>query len=647
MKNLNIISKLLATNCIFIICNFSYSQTFEDENSQSSFSQSDKLIVPNRVYRASPTEADFIFLVGFERQMCAREFNSRERCLDLTKHLLLNINQPNLSVTETTTSQVQNPSAFISTFSDRNYTLENARRSALLDIFNAESPWQRNYFYIYEIIPSNNFVSVTDTYQRELNSAFHDPVRFRQLDNLYSLYANTNEYAAIGNISTRNIVSATRYEFNLETMDFVEGITLQNPHYDSSLQPSIHTNNYPIGDFSNAYQTTNEMFCEIDIRTLQINSAQRDKRSIDRIYSCRKPKFIDEKTIESPEKIFKKSKIKIKTKDPSNIARCLVHDGNFIFVDNCENSIYNEFICTEFGQIISKFNSAENSQFLCLSRSIRENDYLKMEICDLNKTEQLWELKKFTDSNSALYTYKGTGVGFYNHLGTSYLIEKNNNDGYPIFTISNSSEIEEKISKPILQFSIQANIKGISKKNNYTFYPSIYSSVKADLVSELKAYQNYYNANLNLLFSNYGEQKTSSLVCYYSYVGKYGSYTLNLNKISNSYCSNIEIKDDHFKWYFNKNKENNLYEIIDKRNNKLVFSVDFINYHAYVANEKFLLNKNYFQNFSLSKPAKIYAENYAKAKSIGNKQKIYDNDFFNKFAFFSLYDYFSHLYSRK
>ncbi|KAB8039874.1 hypothetical protein GCL60_06315 [Silvanigrella paludirubra] len=643
-KPIDLFKSLTIYGIVFSNC-ISYAQTFEIENKNSNLFLSKKLAAPKRVYRATPTDADFIFLLGFERQMCDREFNSRERCLDLTNHLLLNLNRPELSVTETATSQLQNPSAFISTSANKDYVIENARRSALLDIFNEESPWRRNYFYVYEIIPNEDFVSVTETYQRELNSAFDDPIRFHQLDNLYSLYTNTNEFAAIGRISTRNIVSATRYEFDLEIMDFIEGITIPNPHYDTNLVPAVHLNNYPIGEISNALQNSDEMHCEIEIRPLQNHLSMRYKRDLNKKYECKKPYFLEEEIIDSPKKIFENNKLKIKIKESNKNEKCLVHNDHYLYTDSCDNSTSNEFIYTQFGQIISRSNGDENNQYFCLSKSEYENDYLKMEICDLNKIEQIWKIKKFSDSSFALYTYKGTGVGLYYYLGTPYLFEKKNNDQYPIVIISNYHEIEEKISKPIIQFSIEATIKGLGKKENYTIYPSVYGSVKADSLVNLKEYINYYNANLNLLFSNFGMRTISPLVCYYSYIGNYGSYTLNINKIGNDYCSNIKNINDHFKWYFNKNKENNLYEIIDTNNNKLVTSLDMINYHAYVSNKNFKINKNYYQNFNLNKAAKVYADNYYKAQHLSKVKKYNDNQFFNKFAFYSIYDYYRKIYS--
>jgi hypothetical protein len=428
-------------------------------------------------------------------------------------------------------------------------------------------------------------------------------------------------------------------------MDFIEGITIPNPHYDSNLIPEVHYNNYPIGNFLNASQISNDIDCEIEVRPLQNHLSMRYKRDLNKKYFCKKPNFLEEKTIDTPKKIFEDNMLKIKIKDSTNNEKCLVQNGNYLYADTCDNSSNNKFIYTEFGQIISKSNYAENNQYFCLSKSQYENDYLKMEICDLNKPEQIWKIKKYSDSSFALFTYKGTEVGLYHYLGTPYLIEKKNNDQYPIVIISNYNEIEEKISKPIIQFSIDAKIKGLGKKEKYTIYPSIYGSVKADSITNLKEYRNYYNANLNLLFSNFGMKKDAPLICYYSYIGNYGSYTLNINEISIKYCSNIQIENDHFKWFFNKNKENNLYEIIDQNNNNLVITLDILNYHAYVLNKNHKIEKNYYQNFNLSKAAKVYADNYYKSQQLSGKQKINDNSFFNKFAFYSLYDYYSKIYS--
>lgn len=544
--------------------------------------------------------------------------------------------------------QKNHPSAFISTTRNRDYAIASAMNIA--DPFRSfqEDLWRTDSFYVYQIVPDRNFISVIDTYKKELALASKErsPNRFDTLVRLSSFYTNREEYVALGSIKSSHIVSATRYYFSVKDMNFIKGITQINPYFDKNIIAVVHPNNYPIGtlpDVNHLDKMIDENTCESQLQELQQQISMRKKRELYQFKSvCLSSVSKIKNKIEMPKDIFNKNALKIQVKAFHKYDYCLEPNKNYLYINYCNHSKYNnKWIYTELGQLIAEVNDGKNNQYYCLTATKESYADLKMKICDLNKTEQIWKLNELSNSKYTLVSYSGKTVGIKDNYYT-YLIEEKNEINHSALIISNYSKIKNNISFPILQFSLVTNIQLVSNQKYllsinlvapnlfHSIYPTTKGYVMVDKLLNLNGYSNYYNAHNNTFFSNYGNEEGIQ-VCYYSSSGY----------VYNDYCSTQTNLENRFKWYFKKQETQDSYKILDAE--EKILYINNADYYAYIGNSNRIHSDNFFQDFYLNLPIKIYALNYEYSQLLAQEQNISAKKHKKLFAFYSLYNYFNKL----
>ncbi len=626
-----------------------------------------KQIVPKVVYRATVTQPNLLFLTGFERVWNG---NNRKELYrnDLSYHLIYHFLFPELNFEENSFLQTQNPSSFVSTTSNREIAYQSA-----INILNSYEnsplhPYYRRDFYIYEIVPRENFISVADTYERELQNEItnSNKDKYINLRMLNTFYNSEQEYAALGSIPAQSLISATLFRYNLETKRFEQLETISNSYFDANLRPALHSNDYPIGTIPNS-QNVNFMYrysgCEVPFRSESQVSSIRLKRESNES-RCNFSELYKRKQIKMPKELFKNNAIQIQVKDKIGNSYCLVPYKRYIYVDDC-NIQYanNNWLYTEFGQLIAEINDGENDQYFCLSEQKNQDssNYLKMEICDLTNDKQHWSFIENNLSQINLISQSGKNV----KLGSNYYLYLEDNHTDDNLLILSHNKINENISFPLIQFEVSFIMKEkkriisfrmsehyilhdyydmINKKYRFeklTLYPKYTGTAYFDEISELEEYRNFYNAHNHSLFSNYGNDNKGSQVCYYSTLDEEGGNSKG--DIKHDYCSNQDELEVKFQWFFQKERKGTQYEIFDNGKNIMRKNSDYS--YAYTANEKgWTDDTSYLQNFTLNSPASIYADKYSIIEKMKEKLGIQIKNESTLFAFASLYDHFSGIY---
>jgi hypothetical protein len=99
-----------------------------------------------------------------------------------------------------------------------------------------------------------------------------------------------------------------------------------------------------------------------------------------------------------------------------------------LLIDSINYYISKDWGFTEFGQLIAEVNDGQNDQIYCLTKSIDNNKskYVKMEICDLNKKEQIWKITLNADNS---YNIQSSDNSFLKSYNNYYVYSSNN---YPV-----------------------------------------------------------------------------------------------------------------------------------------------------------------------------------------------------------------------
>ncbi|WGL59747.1 hypothetical protein QEJ31_14535 [Pigmentibacter sp. JX0631] len=325
--------------------------------------------IPKFVYRASPSKPDDKFRYGFIRD--------RALSTDLGLHI---------------SGDSGDSTAFISTTANRDYARQFATSYAM-------GWWHVREFYVYEIIPQSNFIDLEATYTRTITNSTTSPELRASLENARYTFTRENEYSALYEIRPETIISATRFEFDSNTRQFVQHETIENnitrvDRNNPQIDASLHENNFPLGTFNSMQiqynQTSSGFACYIPNTSSNIRK-KRDGN--EKNYICPYSGKNIYETVQSPEEIFNKNTFKIKIEIFNKKRYCVSpKSGNYVYLDYCEKAA--EWIYTDLGQIITLVHDGQNEQYYCLTSPINANNYnyIKLEICDLNLKEQIWNI---------------------------------------------------------------------------------------------------------------------------------------------------------------------------------------------------------------------------------------------------------------
>ena len=542
--------------------------------------------IPKFVYRASPSKPEDKFKNGFVRD--------RTLSTDLGLHI---------------SGDSGDSTAFISTTSNRDYARQFATSYAI-------GWWYVREFFVYEIIPQNNFIDLEATYLRTMTNSTTTAELRTALENSRDTFTRENEFSALYEIRPETIVSATRFEFDSNTRQFVQRETIENnitriSRSNPQIVASLHDNNFPLGTFNGMQIQYNQVSSGFACYVPNTSSSMRKKRNEnEKNYICPYSGKNIYEEIQSPEEIFEKNSFKIKIEVFNKKKYCITpKNGNYIYLDYCEKSA--EWIYTDLGQLITLVHDGKNEQYYCLTSPSNNNDYnyIKLKICDLNLKEQKWNLSSYGDYNYIITSYNNKYINSYNNY---YLYLEDSIDQNKTLQVINYSEIKK--GKPFLQFSLNLSVNG-----KYSIYLSTGKSMYIGYPSEIT---NYYNAHSNIIFSNYGSSELEPQVCYYSSLIKNGGSSSDW--VSGDYCSSNKVLKKEFIWILNKNIFFNYY-ITDIGENYLRFDniVMSVNrYFAYTANSLWYDNSSFLSKFKFNNPEKIFANYYSKGKNLSQKERL-------------------------
>jgi len=570
-------------------------------------------IIPNRVYRTSPSAPKEKFLLGFSR--------STNYHTDLGLHI---------------TGDPGQFSGFISTTSSRQYAVSFAQAYAM-------GWWNVREFYLYEIVPQNNFVSVTDTYERALRET-ENPVIRQQLENLRHNYTWENEYAALYEIHPETIISATRYEFDMNLRRFVEREEIINtvtresrtvPH----VTPMLHPDTYSIGTYrsvSYSYNGTSAGFACVEAPSNSNTHAMKKRNdTLNENSLCPKESLSALEVVENPNYFFPKTQSKFKVSVFNKGTYCLNPASQYyVYIDYCEVSGYWNF--TEFGQIITEVDDEKKKQYYCLTAGRVEKDYIKLEICDLNNYRQFWKLVQLDKDNLTIASIDNRHIAFkYNYY--IYLESSKNLESAIKIHRSDAVMFQSK-TNALVQFSVDP----LMVDNKYVLYPTSKGYMFVDVPSTLNKYVNFYNAHNNSLFSSYGHERNGPQVCYFSSLLKSGGGAWGW--INSDYCSNQGSVTPEYRWFFKMSSNSTDYNIFDFAGN--ILRVDNINgsanrYFAYTAYFSWADKNKNIEAVKLNFPATHYARTFSLTPTVQDQNKLYRN----QMSYNALKEVYSRLYS--
>jgi hypothetical protein len=570
-------------------------------------------IIPNRVYRSSPSAPKEKFLLGFSR--------STSYHTDLGLHI---------------TGDPGQFSGFISTTSNRQYAVSFAQAYGI-------GWWHVREFYLYEIVPQNNFVSVTDTYERVLRET-ENPVIRQQLENLRHIYTWENEYAALYEIHPETIISATRYEFDMNLRRFVEREEIINtvtresrtvPH----VIPMLHPDTYSIGTYRSvnySYNGTSAGFACVEAPSNSNTHAMKKRNdTLNENSLCPKESMRALEVVENPNYFFPKTQSKFKVSVFNKGTYCLnPASGYYVYIDYCEVSGYWNF--TEFGQIITEVDDGKNKQYYCLSAGKLENDYIKLEICDLNNYKQFWKLVQLDKDNLTIASIDNRFISSkYNY----YIYLESSKDFESAIKIHRSDAVMFlSKTKALLQFTVDP----LMVENKYVLYPTSKGYMFVGSPPTLNKYVNFYNAHNNSLFSSYGHERHGPQVCYFSSLLKSGGGAWGW--INSDYCSNQGSMTPEYRWFFKLRSKSTDYNIFDFAGN--ILRVDNINgsanrYFAYTAYFSWADKNKNIEAVKLNFPATHYARTFSLTPTVQDQNKLYRN----QMSYNALKEVYSKIYS--
>ncbi|RDB36192.1 MAG: hypothetical protein DCC88_06325 [Spirobacillus cienkowskii] len=567
-------------------------------------------IIPNRVYRTSPSAPKEKFLLGFSR--------STNYHTDLGLHI---------------TGDPGQFSGFISTTSNRQYAVSFAQAYAM-------GWWNVREFYLYEIVPQNNFVSVTDTYERALRET-DNPIIRQQLENLRHIYTWENEYAALYEIHPETIISATRYEFDMNSRRFVEREEIVNtvtresrtePH----VIPMLHPDTYSIGTYRNVYYSYNGTSAGFACAEVPSNAHAMKKRNdnLPENNLCPKESLRALEVVENPNYFLPKTQFKFKLSVFNKGKYCLNPASQYyVYIDFCEVAAHWNF--TEFGQIITEVDDGHKKQYYCLVAGKLQKDYIKLEICDLNDYKQFWKLVDLDKDNLTIASldnrYIASSYNYYIYLANNY------KSGSVIKIHRSDALMLQNKTKALVQFSVDP----LMVENKYVLYPTSKGYMFVDSPSSLNKYVNFYNAHNNSLFSSYGHERNGPQVCYFSSLLKSGGGAWGW--INSDYCSNQGSMTHEYRWFFKLNSNNTDYNIFDFAGN--ILRVDNISgstnrYFAYTAYFSWADKNKNIEAVTLNFPATHYARTFSLTSTIQVQNKLYRN----QMSYNALKEVYSKLY---
>ncbi|WP_186644847.1 hypothetical protein [Fluviispira vulneris] len=452
--------------------------------------------------------------------------------------------------------------AFTATYSNPAY--------ALRDAFYYVAAYSRYFMnsptimtiYLYAIRPNESFVSVTDTYRRELENLRNDPARvndFEHLERLNDLYTQEDQYLALGRISTNQIAYVDSYYYDYSSrsyryryLDGSGNINRETFETFSNTPANLYPNDFPIGTIPNIVPQQNVSepvsVCYIEPQSSHNNTAERQRRYA--ILSITDKELLTSNScLNEPlanfKNIFDEKSIHIAISDMQGNKYCLDTKNYYLsFNAKCDDSV--KWLYTEAGQLISGVFDGKNQQIYCLTKPLStdtKNTRPRMEICDLSKNEQRWYLNQDKNNNYIFNTELADNLNL--NDSESYLNISENKSNYKIL---NYDTISKNISPKYTQFSISLSLKD---EHEYEIYPTFNGYLKLDKKENLlkSGYINYYNAHNNAIFSNYGFSKTvGPQVCYASLlIENEGS---SWDYAENKYCSTIGEVEHEFKWFF-------------------------------------------------------------------------------------------------
>ena len=542
--------------------------------------------IPKFVYRSSPSKPEDKFKNGFVRD--------RSLSTDLGSHI---------------SGDSGDTTAFISTTSNQDYARQVATSYAM-------GWWYVREFFVYEIIPQSNFVDLAETYSRTLTNSTTSTELRTALENSHDTFTRESEYSALYEIRPETIISATRFEFDSVSRQFLQRETIENnvtriDRNNPQIEPSLHENNFPLGTFRSMQIQFDHVSSGFACYVAPSSSSMRKKRNTGNSnYICPiSGKNVFEE-VESPDNILSDNKFKLQIKVFNDKLYCLTpKNGDYIYIDYCENS--SQWNYTDFGQIITLINDGKNDQYYCLTAPINDNNYnyIKIKICDLNLKEQKWNLIPHDNSNYLITSFDNKYLNSYNNY---YLYLDNNFDSSKTIQVLNYNEIKKP--RPMIQFSLDTSVNG-----KYSIY---LSSGKSMYIGSPSKILNYYNAHNNILFSNYGYDNIESQVCYYSSLIKKGGSSSDW--VNAEYCSSNKFQNKEFVWILNKNSFFN-YFITDIGENALRFDNIILSsnrYYAYTAYTYWHDNSSFLNKFKFSLPEKTYANYYSKGKNLSQKERL-------------------------
>lgn len=578
--------------------------------------------IPNFVYRGSITEPTYTYIFGLTRS------RRNEISADLSNYILnhyINLQDNSLEyynnqnpINERMGARSQN--SFISTY--------RSPSNAYRDAFNFVRAYSSNFnysptimtIYVYAIRPSDNFISVTDTYERVFQSAQQNPILHENLRQLDRMYNSEDQYLAIDNIASTQIAYADEYRFNHLSRRYEYSERIPNVNF-NNLNSELRFNNYPIGTIPERLPEQNrsqsEITCHIQSRPNN-ETASRKKRSpfekhdIVNTEICPSINTNESSKILSPSALFQNKAIEISVLDNYGKKICLAPYDFYLSYSECNNK--NKWIYTTTGQLITEVNDGKYSQYYCLSKGHKDDKYPlypRMKICDLNDKDQIWQFLGNKNDGFRLSLKSGEKLKL-NENG--YFINFNNSSSkLKSIKIENYEDIFLNISEPLIQFSVNINfaIKYYHYErvfsNSYfiirstnKIYPE-YKGMYSDTLENKPEYINYYNAHNHALFSNYGYLNNNGpQVCYTSNQVINGSPAWDW--VSTEYCSTKDFVENKYQWYF-KNK-NGIYQIFDSGNNILRNNGDKT--YFYTAGNMWTDSTKFYQSYLLDEILKNY-----------------------------------------
>ncbi|BBH53958.1 hypothetical protein [Fluviispira sanaruensis] len=536
--------------------------------------------IPERVYRSTPSKPDKVFSQGFQR--------SRNEHTDLSRHI---------------NGETQDASGLISTTSSIQYAFDYAESYAM-------GWWRVSEFFVYEIIPDENFVSVSNTYYRTLRNETESAARTQLVEQQYT-FTREDEYSALFTIPPERVIAATRFEFDRALRRFtqreriINTITRENEH-SPQLQAAIHPNTYSLGTLGNRQFTYNGIssgFACVE-HTQSSSFSMRKKRSAIKNRICPLTQLQVLEALEEPEKFLTRKSLKIAA-SVDGYTYCLTTYENYIYLDyKCKTP--QKWNYTEFGQFISEINDGKNQQYYCMTAPQDDSaeDYARMQICDLNNDKQIWKIKKTENGNSLIFSSNGYVLSSYKEY--AYL-RKNFKENMAI-KLMNASMLKEKQANALIQFSVDP----LQIKDKYILYPTSNGNAYLEVASSLVNYTNYYNAHNNALFSSYGNKNAGPQVCYFSSLLREGGTSWGW--VKDEYCSTKGKMKNELRWIFGKNAvTHNAYSLYDIADN--ILRIDDITgsknrYYAYTAFKYWPDSDSFVEFFNLTDIPKLYADTY-------------------------------------